>query len=673
MSYIYTLRYVLDPRTNTEEKNKRLYQFVENAGIDDVAFIINGEELNHSHLTGPETEEWLNAIRPIQKHLSALGVSTSLNPWTTIMHSDRGYSVNSEIGFKTFVDLNGNKAHDMACPLDSTWRNYLKERYMQYASIHPRYLWLEDDFRHYNHSPLGLMCFCDDHMKLYQQQLGKKESHEEFVRNLLAPGKPRPERKIYLDQARKEMIEVEGLLADAVHQISPETDMGQMTSFPDWHAIEGRDWEKLFDAQGEGHPRVARPHLPAYNEVSPIEYGRHFEEISRLTAAYLGSKAKIYPELENSMWTPQVKSNKFIAFQIITSSLLGASGIMLNIFDMMGNGINDHWNYAKTLSEIKPFVNRLSENKLHLDNLRGIKILADQDSSYTVHTTNGKDSSELLPHEKNWMSLLSSFGFATTILPIKKTNLPKKQLIAISGQLLRNLSDEEIISLIQDNTVLLDGECVQVLLDHHLENLLHITKAQWHQAKTGYQSFEQADGLTVQGIKNPRVTMNQHTGNYLQLDYEADANVRIWTSAYSSLDEKLGNCLAVIDNHILVMPTDQDPKHGWEAEFSTYKQGIMQQCVSSMAPVDYLDVDISNVKLNVQADGKIVWISNFDLDSYDKIIWHLAKPLPSHQATLIRKNNSSVESREIIIQEDNGVATINEILHPLETIQLIFN
>lgn len=75
---------------------------------------------------------------------------------------------------KTIVDIEGNKAKDMACPADPKWRQYLVERYAQYASIHPKRLWLEDDFRHYNHSPLKLMCFCPRHMKIYQEKLGKK-------------------------------------------------------------------------------------------------------------------------------------------------------------------------------------------------------------------------------------------------------------------------------------------------------------------------------------------------------------------------------------------------------------------------------------------------------------------------------------------------------------------
>ena len=89
MSYIYTLRYVFDPRTNTPEKDRKLLDFVQKAKIDDVAFIINGEELNHSHLTKEETQVWLDAIIPLQKQLAKLDVTTSLNPWTTIMHSDR--------------------------------------------------------------------------------------------------------------------------------------------------------------------------------------------------------------------------------------------------------------------------------------------------------------------------------------------------------------------------------------------------------------------------------------------------------------------------------------------------------------------------------------------------------------------------------------------------------
>ena len=672
MTFIYTLRYMLDPRANTPAKNEKLIEFVKKAKIDDVAFFINGEELNLSHLTKNETQVWLNAIKPLQKELSKIGVTTSLNPWTTIMHSDRGYRVNPEIGFNTFVDIDGNKAKDMACPADPTWRKYLANTYAQYASIHPRRLWLEDDFRHYNHSPLKLMCFCDYHMQLYNEKLGKKETRAEFVKKMLQPGEPTEERQIYLDQARQEMIETERIIEQAVHKVSPETDLAQMTSYPDWHALEGRDWDNLFKAQaGEGHPKVARPHLPAYNEVAPLQYGRYFEEYTRITAAFLGENAELYPELESYMYSPLVKSNAFTAFQIITSALIGSQGILLNLFDMMGNGINDSWHYAEMLAQIKPFVNQLLANRLPIDHLRGIKVLVDQDSSYFLQTKTGKNVEELLPHEKNWASLLGAFGFATTILPISKKTSLKNEVVAISGQLLRNLSNSKINELVKNNFVLLDGECIQVLLDRNLANLLHIKKAEWHPFRSNYQVFEQADGQIVDGVESPRITMLQQTGNYLKIEYQPQSFVKVWSFAYNAIDEKLGNVMAVIDQHIVILPMDQDPRYGWESQFTTYKQGLLQQILDSVTPVDYL-LGTPNVKLFIENDGQKAWLANFTLDGYQQIKWHLSAPLTSNEATIIRKVNNSVRKTKVHINVENGIAIINETLAPLETIQILF-
>ena len=672
MTFIYTLRYMLDPRANTPTKDEKLIEFVKKGKIDDVAFFINGEELNHSHLTKAETQLWLDAIKPLQKKLSEIGVTTSLNPWTTIMHSDRGYQVNPEIGFNTFVDIDGNKAQDMACPADPTWRKYLANTYAQYASIHPRRLWLEDDFRHYNHSPLKLMCFCDYHMQLYNEKLGKKETRAEFVKKMLQPGKPTKERQVYLDQARQEMIETEHIIEQAVHKVSPETDLAQMTSYPDWHALEGRDWDNLFKAQaGKGHPKVARPHLPAYNEVAPLQYGRYFEEYTRITAAFLGEDAELYPELESYMYSPLIKSTAFTAFQIITSALIGSQGILLNLFDMMGNGINDSWHYAEMLAQIKPFVNQLLENRLPIDHLRGIKVLVDQDSSYYLQTKTGKNVEELLPHEKNWASLLGAFGFATTILPISKKTSLKNEVVAISGQLLRNLTNAQVTELVKNNFVLLDGESVQVLLDRKLGNLLHIEKAEWHPVRSNYQVFEQADGQTVDGVESPRITMLQQTGNYLKIDYQPQSSVKVWSFAYNAVDEKLGNVMAVIDQHIVVLPMDQDLRYGWESQFTTYKQGLLQQMLDSIKPVDYL-VDMPNVKLLVENNGQKVWLANFTLDDYQQIKWHLGEPLKSNEATIIRKVNNTVKKTQVQIRVENDIAFIDEALAPLETIQLLF-
>ncbi|WP_179394853.1 hypothetical protein [Lacticaseibacillus absianus] len=670
----YSLRYTLDPRTNTPAKDARLFAFVKQAHVDNVAFFINPEELNASHLTAAQTQVWLDAIRPLADHLATLGVTTSLNPWTTIMHSDRGQVVDPSIGFQTLVDIHGKQATSIACPADPVWRDYLAARYAQYATLHPEELWLEDDFRHYNHTPLKMGCFCDRHMALYQARLGRQISREDFVKAMVAPGAPSAERQVYLDVAREEMKVTVHQIEQAVHAVSPETNLAQMTSFPNWHAIEGRDWAGLFDnLRGAGHPRVARPHLPAYNEIAPLKYARVFEDYTRTTAAYLGDDAILLPELENYMYSPFVKSVAFTQFQIETAALVGASGILLNLFDMIGNGIDDDYHYAEMLAASRPFLDAITERRLQMSQTRGIQVLVDQDSSYTLHTQGGTDPEALLPHETHWAALLGTFGFSTTITPVQPDSRFQGARLAISGQLLRNFSDDAIRQLLHDNVVLLDGESVQVLIDRGLQALLHITDSQWHRVRTAYQSYEAADGHTVEGIDAPRVTMLQHTGDYLQLDYATDADVAIWSHAYNAQSERLGNVMAVIDHRIVVMPMDQDPKYGWESQYVGFKQGLYQQILAALTEVDYL-VGMPNTKLVVTTQHDLtLWAANFTLDDYAQITWHPAEPLAATTATVISRRGDQVVTERVTLAHDGEQVIIPVALPHLAMVQVRFD
>lgn len=671
-NFYYSLRYVLDPRTNTAEKDKKLLQFCQDAKIDNVTFFINGEDINASHLTPAQTQVWLDAIKLVQDKLATIGVTTSLNPFSTIMHNDRGKTINPEIGFEPLVDLNGRVATMMGCPADPKWKDYLTACYAQFATLHPKELWLEDDFRHFNHSPLKLACFCDRHMKIYEEKLGHQISRADFVQKIFAPGTPTEERRVYLETARQEMIDVAAMIEKTVHLVSHETKLALMTSQPDWHAVEGRDWQTLFSQlSGPDHPFFSRPHLPAYNEVSPLKYGRDFEEYTRITAAYLGEDAILLPELENYMYSGYAKSVKFTQFQIETAALVGAQGILLNIFEMNGNGVNDTYGYAKMLSESKPFLNKISEKRLLLSQTRGIQILVDQDSSFTIHTTTGTQTEELLPHEKNWAGLLSTFGFSTTVTPVNQKSRFTNQTLAISGQLLRNFTDEQIKNIIKNNYVLLDGESIQVLLDRGLaKELLHITSNKWHPVRSNFQSYERAKGRTINGIKNPGITMLSHTGDYLKLDYDKKADIEIFTTAYNEFNEEFGNVMALIDQHVIVMPMNQDPKYGWESQYIDYKQGLYQLMLNSSTSVDYL-LDMPNVKLFVNADASTLWLSNFTIDSYNKIKWHPAQPVNTDFATIIRRVGAEVLAEKVELQKNDDYILIDTPIKGLETIQLI--
>lgn len=669
----YALRFTLDPATYDARKAQQLLAFCRQGQIDEVVFFINPEELNQGHVTKIRAAQWLTAIRQAAQPLQAAGIAISLNPWTTIMHSDRGRQVPAQLGFDTMVNYQGQQSESMACPADQRWRDYLSARYAQFAAIHPVRLWLEDDFRRFKSPPFRLGCFCPRHMAIFSQAIGHPVSREEFVAGLLKPGKVNPYRKIYLDNARQEMIAVAKQIEQAVHAVSPQTDLALMTSFPDWHCIEARDWHGLLEALSGARAPTLRPHLPAYNEIAPLKYARVFDQYTRTTAAFAGSHAATYPELENYMYSPYVKSSAFTQFQLETTALIGAKGIMLNLFDMMGNGVDPDYHYASMLAASKPLLNLFSQQRLQLAHQQGVKVLMSQDSSYTIQTTQSKVA-QLVPHETDWLSLLSTFGIATVAQPYTRGQQFKGQVIAVSGQLFHNLTDAEIQHLITDNVTLLDGPAIEILLTRRLGDLINVTTGKWHSPRTGYQSYEQLDGQTISQVENPRLTMLSHTGAYLQLTYDQAKPVSIISNVYNEYAEKLGPMLAVANQRTLLLPLSQHEKYGWEAQYNQYRELILKQLLQKMQPVAMLQGMpvcklISSQQTRYQLD---FWISNFSLDPVSKIRFSLAKgQIAPRQITLTYRHET--EARQVILpcQKTATGYEVDFSLAPLATVHLV--
>lgn len=69
------------------------------------------------------------------------------------------------------------------------------------------------------------------------------------------------------------------------------------------------------------------------------------------------------------------KSKTFTRFQLESSAALGADGITLNIFDMMGNGIIMSEGYQDVLASRKDFLNGIKGLGLKLQYQKGVKVL----------------------------------------------------------------------------------------------------------------------------------------------------------------------------------------------------------------------------------------------------------------------------------------------------------
>ncbi len=577
----YLLRAVIVPGYNEHEKIERLLRFCKEAKIDNIMFFTNGEELNNGHLTYDEEKVWIDLIGKAQKELEEIGVTTSINPWSTILHAARGRKLKEGQNFTTIVYADGYRDPVCACPLDENFKNYISEIFSLCASVEPEVIWIDDDFRLHNHEP-GYWggCFCDLHIKKFSEYLGEKVTREDFIKGMLEPGKPHPYRQAWLNVNRDAMIELAETLEKAVHKISPKTALGLMSSNPSVHAAEGRDWKGIFRALSGGKTSmINRPPLPAYSDFNPGNYLWAFSWMSKGTQACVPEGTILYPELENFPFTRFSKSHKSTRFQMLLALVLGIDGITLDLFDFLGNGINVQENYQDLLSKNKSFLEMVSDLDLRYEYQRGIKVLFSDKASYFKETIQGKEISEMQNDDEfAWSSLLSSLGFSTVL---NGSCIQKNEIVAISGQYLRNLSLKEIKDLFKNNMIILDALSASILYEIGHGNLAGIKRTNWVEHTKNIHSFEEiTDGNIYSGCKNPRISAQLATGNYLKIEYEEAAKIK--SVLKSPLQKGIGAGVTVYKN-VLIFPYELSAiRQASYFHLNPYRQGQIQRLLKSL-------------------------------------------------------------------------------------------
>ena len=672
-TFDYVLRYCIAPGCCEQERMDALIKFCQASHTPEVMFFILPEELNTGHATPEELEPWLEIIKEGKRRLEEIGVRTSINPWMTTLHCDRGRTLKPGQNFRTMVDPHGNRATACACPLDEEWLNNLCTCYAKYAEIGPEVLWIEDDFRLHNHAPLDWGgCFCEEHMKLYSELAGKQLTREEFVEGICSPNGVHPYRKIWLDVSRKTILHLAERIAEAVFAVNPNVRLGLMTSDPAVHCAEARDWSALMDnLTGSKRPHV-RIHLPAYNETTTQAYGANFQNVSRLTKAMLPEDIEIYPELENFPDTRFTKSCSFSAFQIETSAQIGASGITMNIYDMMGNGIMACEKYEKMLAEIRPFMDMTRKFELGKAEHEGVEVLINPNASYTMESTNADSISGLYPRERNFSSLLSMFSVANRY----RIGTPAADaVIAISGQYFSSCTDAQITSLLNEHCAILDGEAVLELKKRGLLNLIGAEDASVIKSDTGVAAYEEvANGRTYAGLCRARLTLQNATGNLVAISYKDDTALEIMTQAYSPEGTAVAPAMVLIGGRTLIMPYAAYPGD-WGTHRMTVRCELVQDALERMngtTPTYVKDAPYLQVYQYDTPNGKVISLVNTAGDDYDEITLHL-------DAHLIHNSNLTLWSKKALMGRSpeyrlcGNELILNEVIKRMETIFLTAN
>ena len=483
--------------TNDDAQDERIENIVQHCkqyGFDNVMLCINQEEFNLGHIPLEMAKPWVEVLKKAADALRREGLSVSINNWMEIGHCDRGSHWQEGQGFTPFVDMKGQEAQSIACPLCESWFAYFSE-YAAYLvrELTPDTFWIEDDFRLHNHAPLyGVGCYCEKHMKMYNERLGTSYTREEFLERAFSAGKCNREREVWLDVNRDTMLILSEKLGRAIKAENPNVDVALMSSRPAAHCMEARDWDALLANLSQGGTRINRIHLP-YGEIPPKDFLYQINGQSMGVRALCRDDTVILPEIEHGSATMYAKTPRYLRFTLEASLPLVISGSTYSIYGFHAVGARDSFGFGEVVQTLQPYMQAVRDLDLDFSNMLGVTVPIDERACYYKQVK--KDYTDLSPTEFGAAGYLSGLGVAYAFSREKRF---VGKTILLTGSNAEYFSDEELKGLFADNFVIGDASLARLLSERGLLSLIGAEEIYELSYDNGDYSYEEcADEETV--------------------------------------------------------------------------------------------------------------------------------------------------------------------------------
>ena len=657
----HCLRMQITPDEYADERIENVVSCCKEYGYTNVMLLTTGEEFFLGHLTVEEVKPWVEVAKKAARILRENGITVSLHHWIGVGHLDRGVSLKENQHFTTMVDFNGRRATSVVCPTDEKWQAHFASLigYMV-KEIRPEFYWVEDDFRLHNHFPLEWGgCFCEKHVKRFNARLGTNYTREEFCKKAFQKGEPTKERKAWLDESRNTMLEFATLIHKVVKDANPSTGVALMSSFPEEHCLEARDWTGIFNALNEDE-HLNRIHLPGYFERSGKEYMYDFNAVSMAIRAFSPEDTKILPEMENGSTTEFRKSARFLAFQLEAATPLCLSGMTYNIYDLVGNGVVKEYRFEDEKVRLTPYLQAVMESGAEYKTLRGVVVPIDEKIVYKKKIE--RNFYDLKTNLFNTAAYASALGLSYRYS--KEKNFVG-ETVFLFGDAVYIFTDEQLRALFENNSVVVDGGAVLLLKERNLLSLIGATDARLYPAETGYQIYEQIEGeRKIYGIGGFRASCRNAAGDFVKIDYQTEEGLQTLSHVYNAQGTIKWNSFARKGN-VLINPFVVDKK--LHTQFSELRRLFVSEFVEEKTGV-LLDTRFEGLHpyLYQGEEQSVVMLVNATLENFEKTEFFL-KGVEFDKILSVDKDG---QTREVSYEKKGDVLCIDKAFPYMSSVTL---
>ncbi len=609
---MYIIRYSLPPE---EPKGKRidlLLEFCEQGKIDEVMFFLMPEEYNTGQWREIDYRPWLDFAAEAKEIVERAGYSTSINPWHTMLHLDRGRK-SEDLQYRRMVLDTGYRCSAVACPLCPDWQEIFYRTFRDFALAGFRSIWIEDDWRFHNHnSEYGWGgCFCDEHIEVLRQRGARAKSREELIANLNAEGQVHPDRLIWLELNRETHINLASRMRETMDSVAPKIKLGLMASSICTHTQEGRDWDKLIEAMGGPELAEVRPHATGYREGVQIDFFNGYGNLSQ-TLNSIVPGTKTFFEIENSPMSRFSKSNHQTRMQMASAVEGGCDGLTLDVLDFLGAGGSSEPKMAETLAGSKDKLLSLRDMIKDTSPI-GVQAILPNNTTDLAPGTGICDLRKLPTINYGWFIYLQGYGYPCIDTP-EIASVDSSQIYGLSGNSVWGLSDDLLRELLAGGTVLLDAEAAAIIHKRGMGGLIGIKGITRYYREDYPYSFEEHVGRDKDEIPE-RASVNKPVQDIFVCVYELSEGASVRTEMKDCFLRTMGPASVTYQNSSggkgLVLPFALPAPvvfYGWERK--RWIDRWLAELTGSCPLPNVADEAWVHLAARIGADYKTIFLAN---------------------------------------------------------------
>ncbi len=460
------------------------------------------------------TKYYVEVIRTLIPRLRRHGISYQLNYQNLVGAWDGGADLRYMNDWEYYVDEKGVASRSCACGMGEKFRQIAGEKLRLWASTEPDVLWIDDDVRIHNHRTsiddlwdgkipaerLDFGCFCEKHIQRFNREHQTNCTRSEIVQGIVSGSGGNTLRRKWLDFSRKCMDQLVTWIEQTIHGVSPGTRVAVMTSLPDVHSVEGRNWGSfLGNLSGAGTP-LLRPTFGPYAEQNPRGFLSSYLVVEQLKANIQYQHQGPFdfcPEIENTRFTRWSKSLAATGYQIRLSAFLGCKGVTLSIYDLEGCVLQEEPEFGELLVKERPFADAMAQMDLWTWESDGMGLITAPDRIGAACDTAQVREMQQLAGGRFWDETLLKAGIPCKY--ITPDQISACRCAALDGYTANQLTDAEIRSLLAKG-LLLDAGAAEQLNRRGFSEYIGVTvgdKVPCIAASEALHTYRHTDGSPV--------------------------------------------------------------------------------------------------------------------------------------------------------------------------------